>query len=140
MAPRAALPPPRRPEDSPASAPSGDAQAHRSFLACRENETRTNARDTNDRSQARQLHDRPGRHRGAAHQALRPGRRAKDAFPGLIDVQLAKIDDQTWIDVWRWDSLANAQAAAQGPTIAEAGAAFSLTKSVAVEYAEILDA
>jgi hypothetical protein len=65
---------------------------------------------------------------------------AKDAFPGLIDVQLAKIDDQTWIDVWRWDSLANAQAAAQGPTIPEAGAAFSLTKSLAVEYAEVLDA
>ena len=65
---------------------------------------------------------------------------AKDAFPGLIDVQLAKIDDQTWIDVWRWDSLANAQAAAPGPTIPEAGAAFSLTESLAVEYAEVLDA
>jgi len=66
---------------------------------------------------------------------------ARYAFPGLIDVQLAKIDDQTWIDVWRWDSLANAQAAAaQGPTIPEAGAAFSLTKSLAVEYADVLDA
>ena len=65
---------------------------------------------------------------------------AKDAFPGLIDVQLAKIDDQTWIDVWRWDPLADAQAAAQGPTIPEAGAAFSLTKSLAVEYADVLDA
>ena len=66
---------------------------------------------------------------------------AKDAFPGLIDVQLAKIDDQTWLDVCRSDSLANAQAAAaQGPTILEAGAAFSLTKSLAVEYADVLDA
>ena len=66
---------------------------------------------------------------------------AKDIFPGLIDVQLAMIDDQTWIDLWRWDSLANAQAAAaQGPTIPQAGAAFAVTKSLAVEYAEILDA
>ena len=66
---------------------------------------------------------------------------AKDAFPGLIEVQLAKVDDQTWIDVWHWDTLANAQAAAaQGPTIPEAGAAFLLTKSLAVEYAEIVDA
>jgi len=66
---------------------------------------------------------------------------AKDAFPGLTDVQLAKIDDQRWIDVWRWDSLANAQAAAaQGPAIPEAGAAFSLTKSLAVDYADVLDA
>lgn len=66
---------------------------------------------------------------------------AKDAFPGLIDVQLAKIDDKTWIDVWRWDTLANAQAAAaQGPTIPEAGAAFSLTQGLTVEYAEVVDA
>lgn len=65
---------------------------------------------------------------------------AKAAFPGLIDVQLAKIDDRTWIDVWRWDTLANAQAAAaQGPTIPEAGAAFSLTKGLAVEFAEVVD-
>lgn len=66
---------------------------------------------------------------------------SKDLFPGLIEVQLAKIDDQTWIDVWRWDTLANARAAAaQGPTIPAAGAAFSLTKSLAVEFAELVDA
>ena len=65
----------------------------------------------------------------------------KDAFPGLIDVELAKIDDQTWIDVWRWDSLASAQAAvASAPAIPQAGAAFSLTKGIAVEYARVLDA
>jgi hypothetical protein len=65
----------------------------------------------------------------------------KDAFPGLIEVQLAKVDDQTWIDVWRWDSLASAQAAVAGaPTIPQAGAAFSLTKGITVEYAEVVDA
>lgn len=65
----------------------------------------------------------------------------KDAFPGLIDVELAEIDDQTWIDVWRWDSLASAQAAIAGaPAIPQAGAAFSLTKGITVEYAEVLDA
>lgn len=26
---------------------------------------------------------------------------AKDAFPGLIEVRLAKVDDQTWIDMLR---------------------------------------
>ena len=66
---------------------------------------------------------------------------ARYAFPGLIDVQLAKIDDQTWIDVWRWDSLASAQAAvASAPAIPQAGAAFSLTKGITVEYAGVLDA
>jgi hypothetical protein len=65
----------------------------------------------------------------------------KDAFPGLIEVQLAKVDDQRWIDVWRWDSLASAQAAVAGaPAIPQAGAAFSLTKSVTVEFAEVVDA
>jgi hypothetical protein len=39
---------------------------------------------------------------------------ASRALPGLIEVQLAKVDDQTWLDVWRWDSLASAQAAVAG--------------------------
>ncbi len=63
---------------------------------------------------------------------------AKDAFPGLIEVQLAKVDDQTWIDVWRWDSLASAQAAVAGAPAIPA-AAFSLTKTIAVEFAEVVD-
>jgi hypothetical protein len=66
---------------------------------------------------------------------------AKDAFPGLIEVQLAKVDDHTWIDIWRWDSLASAQAAVAGASaIPEAAAAFSVTKSIAVEFAEVVDA
>jgi hypothetical protein len=55
----------------------------------------------------------------------------KDAFPGLIEVQLAKIDDQTWIDVGRWDSLAGHP---------PGGAAFSLTNGITMEYAEVVDA
>jgi hypothetical protein len=34
---------------------------------------------------------------------------AKDTFPGLLDVQLAQVDDRTWIEVWRWDTLASTQ-------------------------------
>lgn len=65
----------------------------------------------------------------------------KDAFPRLIGVHLVKADDQTWIGVWRWDSPASAQAAvAVAPSIPEAGAAFSLTKGITVEYAEVADA
>ena len=26
----------------------------------------------------------------------------------------SKVDEQTWIDMWRWDSLARAQAAIEG--------------------------
>lgn len=65
---------------------------------------------------------------------------AKDAFPGLIDVQLAKVDDQTWIDVWRWDSLASAQAAVAGAAaVPAAGAAFALIKDVTVEFTEVVE-
>lgn len=65
----------------------------------------------------------------------------KDAFPGLIEVQLAKVDDQTWLDVWRWDSLASAQAAgAAAASIPQAAAAFSLTKTLTGEFAEVIDA
>lgn len=60
---------------------------------------------------------------------------AKGAFPRFIGVELVKIDDRTWADVWRWDSLANAQAAAAGgPSIPQAGAAIALTIGITVEW------
>ncbi len=34
--------------------------------------------------------------------------------PGLVETRLAKYDDQTWIDIWRWDSPASAQTALDG--------------------------
>jgi hypothetical protein len=65
---------------------------------------------------------------------------AKDAFPGLIEVRLAQVDDHTWIDVWRWDSLSSARAAiAAAPTIPQAGAAFSLAKDLTVEFAQVVN-
>ena len=65
----------------------------------------------------------------------------KDTFSGLLGVELAKVDDRTWIDVWRWDSLASAQAAVAGaPSMSQAGAAFALIKEITVEYAEVVDA
>lgn len=33
----------------------------------------------------------------------------REAGPGLLEARLARVDDQTWVDMWRWDSLANAQ-------------------------------
>lgn len=64
----------------------------------------------------------------------------RDAFPGLIDAQLAKVDDQAWLTVWRWESLANAKAAiAKAPSVPEAKAALSLAKDLTVEFAEVID-
>lgn len=66
---------------------------------------------------------------------------AKDAFPGLIEVQLARVDDHMWLDVWRWDSLASAQAAgAAAGNIPGAAAAFSLAKSLTGDFVKAVDA
>jgi hypothetical protein len=50
------------------------------------------------------------------------------------------LDDQTWIDVWRWDSRTSAeQALANGSAIPAAAAAFSLVKGATMELAEVVD-
>ncbi|MCW2913714.1 MAG: hypothetical protein JWN52_1782 [Actinomycetia bacterium] len=62
------------------------------------------------------------------------------AYPGLTEARLARLDDQTWIDTWRWDSAATAQAALAGaPALPEAAAAFSLTRDATAEQADIVD-
>ena len=70
----------------------------------------------------------------AAVQAVR------QSFPGLVDANLARLDEQTWIDVWRWESAEAARAAAQGgPSGPEAAAMFSLiAEPLAMDHAEIL--
>jgi hypothetical protein len=61
-------------------------------------------------------------------------------FPGLIEARLARLDEETWIDVWRWDTLENAQAAAEGaPSVPEAAAMFSMIDEVvSMEHADIV--
>jgi Antibiotic biosynthesis monooxygenase len=62
------------------------------------------------------------------------------AYPGLIHAQLVKVDDDTWMDAWRWESRANAQAAiANTAAIPEAAAAFSLTRDASAEFADLVD-
>ncbi len=62
------------------------------------------------------------------------------AFPGLVDANLARLDEQTWIDVWRWESTEAARAAAEGaPKVPEAAAMFSLiAEPLAMDHAEIV--
>lgn len=60
-------------------------------------------------------------------------------FPQLREARLAQLDDETWIDVWRWDDLESAQrAAAEAPSVPEAAAMFGLIREVvSMEHAEI---
>lgn len=48
-------------------------------------------------------------------------------FPGLIQANLVRLDDTTWIDIWHWESHEAAVKAAEGaPKIPAAAEMFSL--------------
>ncbi|WP_049560523.1 antibiotic biosynthesis monooxygenase [Nonomuraea sp. SBT364] len=74
----------------------------------------------------------------ARHTALVSATRA--AVTGLTEARLGRLDDETWVGIWRWDSAESLRAARQAvPGNAEAVAAFSLTRDAAVEDIEVLD-
>jgi hypothetical protein len=61
-------------------------------------------------------------------------------FPGLTATHLARLDDKSWVDVWRWDSAASLRAAADGAHgLPETEAAFSLVRDISAETAEVVD-
>jgi hypothetical protein len=62
------------------------------------------------------------------------------AHPGLAEARLARVGEDTWIDMWRWDSPASMQAAlAVAPSLPEAAQAFALTSDLTAENAELVD-
>lgn len=64
----------------------------------------------------------------------------RQRFPGLKEAHLTRLDERTWIDVWRWESRTDLQRALEGgPTITEAPAVFALTRELTTEDAEIVD-
>jgi heme-degrading monooxygenase HmoA len=70
----------------------------------------------------------------AAVQAIRA------RFPGLITAQLTQLDDDTFVDVWQWETREAALAAADGaPQIPEAAALFALiVEPPTMEHGEIV--
>lgn len=64
----------------------------------------------------------------------------RDRFPGLIEANLTRIDETTYLDVWRWESHDQAlAAAAAAPDIPEAAAMFTLiTQPPSVDHAQIV--
>ncbi|MEV4248280.1 antibiotic biosynthesis monooxygenase [Streptosporangium canum] len=74
----------------------------------------------------------------ARHAALVTAIRATQ--PGLTEARLGRLDDETWVDLWRWDSSASLQAARQAaPGTAAAVAAFAVAREVTAEDIEVLD-
>jgi hypothetical protein len=64
----------------------------------------------------------------------------QDAFPGLTESRLARIDEKSWIEVTQWDSAEHLQTALErGPaSLPEAGALFALAMNATAETAEIV--
>ena len=62
------------------------------------------------------------------------------SFDGPDEARLVRLDDQTWLDIWRWDSAQALRAALNGaPGLPEAGAAFALTRHAAAEQGDMVD-
>lgn len=64
----------------------------------------------------------------------------RSRFPALIEAKLARLDENTWIDVWKWTDLDSAkEAASLASNVPEAAKMFSLIESVeSMEHAEIV--
>ena len=61
-------------------------------------------------------------------------------FGGLVETRLAKVDDTTWLDLWRWESAESLQAALAGaPALPQAAAAFALVEDATEERMELVD-
>jgi hypothetical protein len=62
------------------------------------------------------------------------------AFAGPTETRLIRIDERTWVDMWRWDSGETLRAALGGaPGLPEAAAAFAVTRDVSAEQGDVVD-
>ncbi|THV41097.1 antibiotic biosynthesis monooxygenase [Glycomyces buryatensis] len=64
----------------------------------------------------------------------------KDTGAGLARAQFGRIDETSYVGIWRWDSAADLQAAREIPPAPEAAkAAFSLVTDATVDEIHVLD-
>jgi quinol monooxygenase YgiN len=62
------------------------------------------------------------------------------ATPGPVEARLTRVDEHTWLDIWRWESPADLEAAAAlAHDLPAAASAFELAKDPVVEQAELVD-
>jgi hypothetical protein len=62
------------------------------------------------------------------------------AFAGPTGTRLVRVDERTWVDMWRWDSPETLRAALDGaPRLPEAAAAFAVARDVSAEQGDIVD-
>ncbi|MFF0255557.1 hypothetical protein ACFYPW_23995 [Micromonospora zamorensis] len=62
------------------------------------------------------------------------------AFAGPTETRLVRVDERSWVDMWRWDSPETLQAALAGaPSLPEAAAAFAVVRDVSAEQGDVID-
>jgi hypothetical protein len=61
-------------------------------------------------------------------------------FCGPAEARLIRVDERTWVDMWRWDSPETLQAAlAAAPSLPEAAAAFAVARDISAEQGDLVD-
>jgi hypothetical protein len=66
----------------------------------------------------------------------------RERIGGPAETRLIRLDDGTFVDYWRWDSVDHMRAAGAGiaaGTLPEAGAAMSLTRDKTDEDGDLID-
>jgi hypothetical protein len=63
----------------------------------------------------------------------------RERFEGLTETRLARLDERTWLDQWRWESAEHMQRAIDDvATIPGAGEVFALIAEPSPEVAEVV--
>jgi hypothetical protein len=63
----------------------------------------------------------------------------RTTLPGLTEARLGRLNDETWVGIWRWDSAASLRAAREAAPGTEAATeAFALVRDVTAEDIEVL--
>lgn len=59
---------------------------------------------------------------------------------GLTQASLGRVDERSWLDVWRWETRADLDRALEaGPTFAEGPVVFALTQELTTEDVSLVD-
>ncbi|HEX8006998.1 MAG TPA: hypothetical protein VF482_11285 [Trebonia sp.] len=62
------------------------------------------------------------------------------AFGGPTETRLIRVDEETWVDMWRWDSPETLRVALEGaPRLPEAAPAFAVVRDVTAEQGDVVD-
>jgi hypothetical protein len=62
------------------------------------------------------------------------------ASGGPTETRLIRVDERTWVDMWRWDSPETLREALDvAPRLPEAAAAFAVARDVSAEQGDLVD-